>query len=884
MTDTMTTLAAGSGLLARERELDELGLLLARERLVTLTGPAGVGKSRLAAALAAGDGWAAWATADLQDTQDPADAREVLGGAAARLAEPGGPQRLLLDNCDLVLGVVARFVPELLARQPGLVVVATSRESLGASLETIYPVRPLDPPDAAAFFAARAGAQHGGMVPEISAGIRAICARLDGLPLALELAAAQTRVLTPAQILERLDDAMRLLVGGPRAGATRHRSLRGALDWGADTLLIPERMLLQRVSVFADAFTLDAAERVCAGAGLAADDMLEALASLVAKSLVDVDRSGARARYRLMQTVRQYAGQALARSGDADLMQRNRVDYAIEHPEQVSVSDFAEALRWCTDHGETEDGLRLSAAAAPFWLLSGRIREGSAVLAAQVDQAGARDGVRDSAAYHRVLLARGLFDCVLGRAETARPAVLGAAAWCGQNGDRAGQLWGEVLAGAAVLHADPQAGARRIASAAAGLSADSPWTPVATALSAVAAAEAGWVAQAQDTAARALAAARARPLAPAVIVALLAAGRVARLQGRLGLGQAWLDEAEALTAGPGARGARAVILAESARLAVDRGSDDGEPGRSVLDHAAALAAQAGAPLLQAAALDVLGRSRLRHGHGPAARAAFAQVTALSQETVASQAVAGILGLGQVALAGGSASAAWTLIEEAHAIARAGAGPELLARTLHGVGDCAWALGSVSRAWTAYHQALAVRSEAGLAALAVESLESLALLAVDQGRTEYGVRLLAAAEGLRAAHGTVCPGPARARLDAAASVAAAALEPGRLAELRAEGVRLSLPAAAAYAGRQRGPRQRGVGWVSLTPAERQVADLAATGLTNREIGARLFSSPRTVQVHLSHVFAKLGISSRKMLAAEIEARNRQLPPRAPQTAG
>ena len=297
-----------------------------------------------------------------------------------------------------------------------------------------------------------------------------------------------------------------------------------------------------------------------------------------------------------------------------------------------------------------------------------------------------------------------------------------------------------------------------------------------------------------------------------------------------------------------------------------------------LDLAVTLAAETDSPWLHAAALDVLGRSRLRHGHGPAARGVFAQVTALSRETVTPQAVAGILGLGQVALAAGSASAAWTLIEEAHAIARAGAAPSLLARTLQAVGDCAGALGNVSRAWTAYHQALTVRIEAGLPVMAIESLESLAGLALEQGRTEYGIRLLGAADALREAAGSTRPGPAQDRLDKAVAAVLPALERGRFAELRAEGLRLSLAAAAAYAGRQRGPRQRGVGWVSLTPAERQIADLAATGLTNREIGERLFSSPRTVQVHLSHVFAKLGISSRKMLAAEIEARSRQLPPR------
>ncbi|MGD0239798.1 MAG: LuxR C-terminal-related transcriptional regulator [Streptosporangiaceae bacterium] len=884
----MTVAAATpvAGLLGRDRELAEVGALLDRTRLVTLTGPAGVGKSSLAAAVAAradslaGSGagrWAARATVDLLDADGPAAARELITRAAGSC---GGPRLLLLDHCDLVLGAVARCAAELLAGSPGLWILATAREGLGAGAETVYPVRPLAPADAVACFAARAGAQRGGLAPEISAEIRQICARLDGLPLALELAAAHTKVLTPAQILTRLDDSMRLLTGGPRVADARHRSLRAALDWGAGVLTDPERLLLARLSIFADAFTLDAAERVCAGPDLAEEDVLAALAGLVARSFVECDPRGRQARYHLLHTVRQYAASAL---DEAALVQQNRVDYAIAHPDALSVPDLFEAVRWCAGRSAIADAQRLATAAAPFWLLAGRLREGSALLADVITRA--EPSTDDPAARAGVRLAQGMFDCVLGQADRAAAAAAATAAAVAGTG--AGP-WAEALAGVAALPADPAAAARRIAAAAAALDPASPWTPVATALHALAAAEAGWPAEAQETATRALAATRAPAAAravgpaatpaPALIFALFAAGRIARKQGRLGTAQTWLGEAETLAAGPDARGARALILAESGRLALDHGSDDTESGVACLDHAAALAAETDSPWLHAAALDVLGRSRLRHGHGPAARGAFARVTALSRETVTPQAVAGILGLGQVALAAGSASAAWTLIEEAHAIARAGAAPSLLARTLQAVGDCAGALGSVSRAWTAYHQALTVRIEAGLPVMAIESLESLAGLALEQGRTEYGVRLVGAADALREAAGSTRPVPAQDRLDKAVAAALPELEPGRFAELRAEGLRLSLTEAAAYAGRQRGPRQRGVGWVSLTPAERQVADLAATGLTNREIGARLFSSPRTVQVHLSHVFAKLGISSRKMLAAEIEARNRQLPPR------
>jgi predicted ATPase/DNA-binding CsgD family transcriptional regulator len=874
MTDTVTDVVVDPDLLARERELSELGALLTRVRLVTLTGPAGVGKSRLAEALIRDDRWASRTTADLLAALDSAAAEEMLRRAAARVAAECGERLLLLDNCDLFLGVVARFAAGLLAGQRDLRIVATSRECLGASQETVYPVRPLPLPDAADFFVVRAGARNGGVVLEISPEILEICARLDGLPLALELAAANTKVLTPAQILERLDDSLRLLVGGLRTGAVHHRSLRKALDWGAETLMDQERVLLGRVSVFADAFTLDTVEQVCSGAGLPEDEVLEAMAGLVAKSLVGCDPSGEQARYRLMRTVRQYAGHLLAQAGETELMQRNRVGYALRRPDALGAADLIEALEWCAEQDDVADGLRLAAAAAPFWLLSGQVRKGAELIAAQL--ARADDSAQDSAAYARVLLAHGMFDCALGRAEAALRTAQDAAARCERDDDATGRLWAEVLAGSALLYADPHSGAGRIAKAAAGLSGTAPWAPVATALYALLAAEAGRPAEAQEAAAAALTTAQAGPLAPAVTVGSLVAGRVARRQGRLGAAQALLSEAERLAAGPGSKAIRAVILSESGRLALDRGA---EPEKSRLEEALALAAEVDSPLLLAATLDVAGRSRLAHGHEPTAKSAFARLTALSRETVTAQAAAGILGLGQVTLAAGSASAAWTLIEEAHAIASAGAAPGLHARTLQAVGDCARALGDASRAWSAYHQALGLRTDAGLCVAAAESLESLADLALDQGRTEFGVRLLGAAEGLRESLGSILGGPAQRRVDAARTEAMDALSPDRFAELHAEGTGLSLPEAAAYASRMRPPRQRGVGWVSLTPAERQVADLAAAGLTNREIGQRLFSSPRTVQAHLSHVFAKLGISSRKVLAAELQARHRQLPLRA-----
>ncbi|MGW1022918.1 LuxR C-terminal-related transcriptional regulator [Streptomyces sp. NPDC002577] len=898
MKDT-ALVTAGPALHARERELARLRVLLQNARLVTLTGPAGVGKSRLAEALVAcgpQDGWPPGAAVDLVDVPDARTAGELLEAAAERLAPDTGPRLLLLDNCDLVLGAVAQFASGLLSGGPeGLRIVATSRECLGVSWETVCPVPPLPLTEAEAFFVQRAAAHRAGVVPEISPEVREICARLDGLPLALELAAAQTRVLTAAQIATRLDDGLRLLAGGRRTGPAHHRSLRSTLDWAAQTLTAPERVLLRRLSVFADSFTLDLAERICAGprqpaeevslqadeASLPEEEVLPALAGLVSKSLVVCDPSGEQARYRLLHTIRTYAAERLARSGETEAMQRTRVRYALAHPAGLCPADLTAALQWCAEHGDLGDGLRLAAGAAPFWLLSGRIREGAALLTAQLaraDAAAAEEPAGEPppnpAGYARALLARGMFDCVLGRSEAALAAAESARERCARDQDARGQAWAEALAGAALLGTDPQAAACRIDRAVAALDADAPWAPVVTALHALAAAEAGQAEAAREAAATALSAARSCPLPLVLAVALPVAGRVARQQGRLDEARTALEEAEALAAGSAARGALALIVAEACRLDLDTGTD----GEARLERAVALAAEVDAPLLGAAALNVAGRSRLAHGRKETARKAFAQVTAVSRETTAAQAANGILGLGEVALAAGSAGAAWTLIEEAHAIARAGARPALLARTEQAVGDCARALGDAARAWSAYHQALGLRVQAGLSVAAVESLEALASLALEQDRTDYGVRLLAAASGLRDALGSRRTGPNRGRCDADRAQAMAALPTERFAELWAEGRRLSLREAAAYAGRLRGPRRRGVGWVSLTPAERQVADLAATGLTNREIGDRLFSSPRTVQAHLSHVFAKLGISSRKMLAEQTAARNRQLPPR------
>ena len=322
-------------------------------RLVTLTGPGGAGKTRLAAEAAARlldrmpDG--VW-LAELASVADPVDlpqavlslfgAREqrllAAPGATAvapldRLVEAIGDRRLLLvaDNCEHLVEAVAKLVDHLLARCPRLSVLATSREPLGIAGELLHPVGPLAVPDgdvspaeALAYPAVRLLADRGAAArPGFSVDqatlepVLGICRALDGMPLAIELAAARFHALSPEQVAARLDDRFRLLADGRRSTLGRHQTLRAVIDWSWELLGAAEQVLLRRLAVFAGGATLEAAERVCAGPGLAgpaADEVLYLLAGLVDKSLVvAAELDGGGVRYRMLETVRAYGAERL---------------------------------------------------------------------------------------------------------------------------------------------------------------------------------------------------------------------------------------------------------------------------------------------------------------------------------------------------------------------------------------------------------------------------------------------------------------------------------------------------------------------------------------------------------------------------------------------
>ncbi|MEU1332041.1 BTAD domain-containing putative transcriptional regulator [Streptomyces sp. NPDC005865] len=335
----------------REGDIDALRGDLGRARLVTLLGPGGAGKTRLsqeaAEAVGAGLPDGVW-LAELAPVEDPDDvpaavltalgAREtVLRGAGAeemrviserqgekplaRLVEHCAARRMLivLDNCEHVIDAAARLADELLARCPGLTILATSREPLGVPGELLRPVEPLPEPVALRLFAERgAAAQPGFTVDADPAAAAEICRRLDGLPLAIELAAARLRMLTPRQIADRLDDRFRLLTSGARTVLPRQQTLRAVVDWSWELLDEAERTVLRRLAVFAGGCDLTAAEDVCAAAG-SGHDVAGLLGSLVDKSLVVAapsPQTGGGMRYRLLETVAEYAGERLDEAGD----------------------------------------------------------------------------------------------------------------------------------------------------------------------------------------------------------------------------------------------------------------------------------------------------------------------------------------------------------------------------------------------------------------------------------------------------------------------------------------------------------------------------------------------------------------------------------------
>jgi predicted ATPase/DNA-binding SARP family transcriptional activator len=466
-----------TGFVGRQRELATVSRLLEEQRLVTLVGAAGSGKTRLAAeAVRARPEPAVWVELGALASG------EVVGSEVAALLgirQQGGPdvlstlaaaigsRRLLLvlDNCEHVVEACAELASRLLQECGALRILATSRQPLGVAGERAWPVPALALPssdetdatraveaEAVQLFAQRAGDAVPGfaVTPGNVAAVVRICRRLDGLPLAIELAAARTSLLPPEQLVRRLDDVFSVLTGGPRTTLPRHRTLRALLDWSYELLEVRERMLLRRLAVFTGGFALEAAETVPATGAIASSDVLDLLASLVDRSLVVMREHGGEARYELLETVRQYArvrlladdaeasGELSARHAHYYLQLAGAADEALHDAQQLTAlaaldaehDNLRAALGWSLERRDGMLALKLCRVLGAYWSLRGHHAEGRR----WIEDALSLDATDCGLAAHALTLS-GTFARMQGQHDVARARHAHAAVLAREAGD-----------------------------------------------------------------------------------------------------------------------------------------------------------------------------------------------------------------------------------------------------------------------------------------------------------------------------------------------------------------------------------------------------------------------------------------------------------------
>jgi predicted ATPase/DNA-binding CsgD family transcriptional regulator len=748
-----------SSFVGRRHELAQLRAALGTHRLVTLFGPGGVGKTRLALRAARdrqksfADGPWLVELAPLQDPDLIADT--VLAALGLRDSVGGSPierltnhlrdrsMLLVLDNCEHVNEAAAALIAELLTACPGLQVLATSRHTLSVSGESVLQVAPLSVPaagrdggtpegllryDAVRLFAERATASLSSFrVTATNQGaIAELVRRLDGVPLAIELASVRVRVLTPQQILERLGNRFALLTSGNRSAMARQQTLRALIDWSYDPLTVPERELWARASVFRGSFDLAATEDVCGGSG----DVPLLLGSLVSKSILERDETLDGVRFRMLQSISEYGAEKLAEWGDTSTyVGRHRDHYAglatRAAREMYGPHEVAWFRRLVADHdnlrgaledfavnpGRAEDGLVMAARLQHYWVMTGRFSEG-----------------------------RRWLDRLLTH---VREPVAGRAA------------------------------------------------------------------------------------------GLQAAGRLAVLQADVRLGLPLLEQARDLAADLGERTWQAHALHGQAIAAIFWG----EPARAVglLDEALALHRDGDDPFGAPLALVQLATAHATLGHSD-------QAIAYAEECIAMSSAVGERWC--------AALARWTM-----------------ALTV-------WHLGQTARARTDAQETLRLKQPFGDRMGMAMSIEVVAWAASRDGKHEEAARLLGAVLAAMRSIGAALFRPLQDDHESCVGTCREALGEARFQRELDVGAGLGFDEAVGMALGRSGPAPTGTDSVvtaRLTKRETQIAELVATGLSNREIAEKLYISQRTAEGHVDRTMRKLGFSTRSQIASWVVER-------------
>lgn len=890
-------------LVGHEAELARLAELLDSRWLVTLTGAPGVGKSRLAVELSSylGPPAPVAAVVALGSLRDPAAVGPAVAGALgvgdlsrqaldALVAAAGerGVVVVVLDDCDWALDATGEAAWALGAA--GVLVVATCQRPLGLDGEMLCPVRPLSLPhhcadavpevlersEAVRLFCERARSVECGfaLTADTAPAVAEICCRLDGLPLAIELAAAWAFFLSPGEILAYLGDPLRFLAKSRQLGGHRYAGLRAAFDWSFELLAESERTLLRWLSVFEGAFTLPDAEEVAGAEELEGRTVLEVLGALVERSLVVAEVSAVTSRYRLLQTVRAYGRERLRDTGDYEAAKRRHAAWCVKlvttgaYPfhgdsgERRDVhDDVSAALDWAVGVGEAESALRLAHARLVQCRARGQHAKARAAVEAVLplcDDAPASlraQGLRDGG---RLALDRGELPLAHERLGKARAAAR-----------EAGDTFCEVqalstLGLVCVLRGDPTGSLQAMepAVALARRGGDARALSAALAASGHAHLLMGETAAAEDhlTESEQVAARAGRD--DAMASALVGLGTVAlrradyaRAERLLGRG---LDAARAVFDTPTATEALAE-LGEAARL-----RDEYERAQCCFADCEALAREAAIPY-------PLGRALLGMGRLARARGDLDRANACAEEALGVGRLYGLpylrgsalAALGELAHACNDIPRARALLVDALNTARRCHDRPTEASALDELGRVARTRERRGRALARHRHALALHQDtqdhAGLAG----SIEALAGLAADGKNFAAAARLFGAAQGIRDARG--CPGPAahRERGESDERVVRQALGEHFDTHWQAGKALSADDAVASAMGRRH--RRPWAGWNVLTPAERRVAELAGDGLSNAAIAERLTLSRRTVETHLHNIFTKLDIDSRADLA-------------------